>query len=62
MGTYANGVQHFFFLFTDFLFAKEKKKKSPKKTNGKHVRLFFIMNSQVDSASTQESTKTLVRL
>lgn len=60
MGTYANGVQHFFFLFTDFLFAKEKK--IAKKTNGKHVRFFFIMNSQVTSASTQESTKTLVRL
>lgn len=53
-------VFNIFFLFTDFLFAKEKK--IAKKTNGKHVRFFFIMNSQVDSASTQESTKTLVRL
>ena len=60
MGTYANGVQHFF-LFTDFLFAKEKKN-SPKKLTENMWDFFIIMNSQVDSASTQESTKTLVRL
>lgn len=60
MGTYANGVQHFFFYsLTSSLL---QKKKIAKKTNGKHVRFFFTMNSQVTSASTQESTKTLVRL
>lgn len=49
----------FFYSLTSSLL---KKKKIAKKTSGKHVRFFFIMNSQVDSASTQESTKTLVRL
>lgn len=49
----------FFYSLTSSLL---KKKKIAKKTNGKHVRFLFIMNSQVDSASTQESTKTLVRL